>query len=271
MKVHRVRLDRRWSRALAGLVLGSAALIGLLALVSASADIGSPASGPATNGLEIVSEALPPAYSLLLSQPPVRPSLADSLLQAAPPEPGRRPTGDAPWRPPEPALAPSRSGSATLGEPVMRHPGSDEGAVRWERQDPFIPGSLRHGSPLLLQRAAGPTGIAPARVITFDITYGAATGYTTPNSDVHLLLRDGATVAGEARTRSDGLGYFYAELMHDGRYAKAQPGQVLDVVAGGSTTSLTVPAITGIVDPGTDSITGKITGVPLPATLRVSC
>jgi hypothetical protein len=135
----------------------------------------------------------------------------------------------------------------------------------WERQDPFIPGPLRYGSPLLLQRAAGAAGIAPARVITFDITYGAGTGYTTPNRDVHLLLWDGATVAGEARTRSDGVGYFYAELMHDGQYAIPQPGHTLDVIAGGATRGVAVPAITGAVHPATDSVTGRITSVPLSA------
>jgi hypothetical protein len=64
MTVRRVRLDRRWSRAPAGLVLGLAALFGLLALVSASADIGDSGSEPAPapnspRGLRLLQPLLP--------------------------------------------------------------------------------------------------------------------------------------------------------------------------------------------------------------------
>jgi hypothetical protein len=116
----------------------------------------------------------------------------------------------------------------------------------------------------------GLTGLSATPVITFDITYGSVAGYTDPNSDVRLLLWDGAVQAGEARTRSDAVGYFSAELMADGYWAQVQPGDNLAMVVNGTTTALDlVPALTGTVDPVADTVSGSVGGVPLPASLLV--
>jgi hypothetical protein len=136
---------------------------------------------------------------------------------------------------------------------------------------PPWPAGVAAGPRPSISRGEGLSGVSSTPVITFDVSYGTVTGYTDADSEVYLLLWRGVTQAGEARTRSDAVGYFYVELVDAGRWAEVQPGDTLDVVVGSGTTTLAVPDLTGTVDPATDTVSGTIGGVSLPADLLVDC
>ena len=116
--------------------------------------------------------------------------------------------------------------------------------------------------------ALATNAVAASKVITFSLD-GIVVGYTDANSPVRLTLTRSGTPVGEARTRSDSLGYFRADLMHAGRYAPVQPGDVLQVNATTDAETLTAPNITGTVNPGTNIVTGQISGVPAGTPIRL--
>ncbi len=97
-------------------------------------------------------------------------------------------------------------------------------------------------------------------------------GVTTPNAVLDLIVTQGTTTVGLSRTRSDNTGYFASDLMNlQGRYLDMQPGMALAVKAGGAPVAeLAIPGpVTGAVDPAANTVTGQVTGVPLPANLQI--
>mgnify|MGYP000878695950 CR=1 FL=1 len=182
--------------------------------------------------------------------------------------------------PPPPTRPPARSGRSTSH-------GADAEAQRLDErfpEDGRLPGArLRtpHDAwlsgglvPVWIGETAplrAPLAVAASPVITFNMTFGAVTGFVAANQDVHLVLQRGGATIGEARARTDAVGYFAADLMWNGRWAAVQAGDSLDVIAGAATTTLVAPALTGLVNPATDSLAGSLTGAPLPAALTVSC
>jgi uncharacterized repeat protein (TIGR01451 family) len=179
-------------------------------------------------------------------RPPQRPAAVESLSHA-------------------PLMLPSES--VALAPRPLPAPGGPAGRATnprfWE------PLGSSGASPLAAP--SRPLRILAGPVITFNISFGNVMGYTDPNTEVQLLLWDGAAQVGETRTRSDSVGYFSVDLMDAGRWAQVQPGNTLDVVVNGATTTLTVPTLTGVTDPGNDTVSGTITGVSLPADLVVNC
>ncbi len=226
-------------------------VLGLLGLIGLEAAIGANAAQPALEAPPGGQTALqPPSFVPIVSQVGM-PVTEQRIIPAS--------------RPPDAGSAIFNGRSTNLSWP--------ETSARFSQPDLAT-------DPLSVRPLSRPDGRAPAGlpglhtlaaspVITLDITYASVTGYTAAETPVHLVVTRGAAQVGEARARTDGNGYFTAELMLDGRWAAIQPGDVLQMTAGAAGASLTAPNITGTVDPAADSVTGQITGVPLPATLRL--
>jgi hypothetical protein len=208
---------------------------------------------------------------------------SSSPLPAADPHAGRPPVNSANAAPPPPAapgFIPERSGRSARSSPETELAGPEDPTWRGHPARSRELQRLHLGAALpgLDLAAPGPAGIraaAPALaaspVVTWNLTLATVTGYIAPDQDIHLILRRGADDVGEARTRSDGAGFFLAELMFEGRWAKAQAGDVLRLKLPADTILLTAPSLTGAVTPGTDRLTGALTGVTLPAGLLVDC
>ncbi len=116
-------------------------------------------------------------------------------------------------------------------------------------------------------------GLEAGQVITVTATWHRVSGYTTANADLDLVVTQGAATVGLSRTRSDNTGYFSIDTMNtQGRYLDLLPGMVLTLKANGApVTTVTIPGpVTGAVDPAGNTVTGQITGVPLPANLLIS-
>ncbi len=244
MSASHIPVRVRWILPVFGLALALAALVSLIVILNASA--APPAPLEVAHAAALKDAASPPSL-----QPPAR------IPSASPFAPPARTAPMSMYRPPS-----GRSTSAQFAT-----------EVRQEREDPLE--ALRHaptaGRPGRLIRGStlAPAAVAAGKVITFELD-GTVLGYTDANSPVHLQLTRSGTPVGEARARSDGLGYFSAELMRDGRYAQVQPGDLLQVNATSDAETLTAPNITGTVNPGPNTVTGQIIGVPRPANLRIN-
>lgn len=196
--------------------------------------------------------------------------------------------------PPAPALPPVLTTPPTQGRPLEsemarahRAPLPPSGLIAGQpptsTEDDLAP-DLNDPAPHALRRpwqqplSAGPgegvqaASAGAAQAITVYANTHRVDGVTTPNAALDLIVTQEATTVGLSRTRTDNTGYFAIDVMNmEGSYLHMQTGMVLTVKADGATVAeLAIPGpVTGAVDPATNTVTGQITGVPLPASLQI--
>jgi hypothetical protein len=166
-------------------------------------------------------------------------------------------------------------------DPVSEKPGRPP---VWDRENPNDLNSLfpveddaankpPSGAAVILEQsknALSPSAPDYSNGIYLHMPYSVVEGHTEPDRNLHMFLTRGGAQTGEARFHSDQSGYFWADLMEDGWYADIQAGDVLTVeTESSSPMTLSVPNITATVFPITDTIIGQLTGVSLPADLRI--
>ncbi|MBC8449079.1 MAG: DUF11 domain-containing protein [Chloroflexi bacterium] len=139
------------------------------------------------------------------------------------------------------------------------------------------PGAVaaRPGSPLPLSggqaEAASPVHLSVTPAITLSLTFDSFFGYTAANATVTATLKTGETFKGLAVALVDGLGWLGNTSFFDqGRAVDVAPGDTADFFVNGAQTTVTLPTITGRVDPATDVVSGTIAVVPLPANLTIT-
>lgn len=135
---------------------------------------------------------------------------------------------------------------------------------------PPRPGGLMpQGTGKLDLQGLHPFNASPA--ITISLTGDSLWGYTFPNATLTATLRNGSTFKGLAVAIVDGLGWFgdVTHFFDQGKVADVAGGDTVEVFVNGAKTTLTLPTITGSIDPATDVVSGTISGVSLPASLTI--
>ena len=191
-----------------------------------------------------------PVHTATSAQPP-QPEGAQAAVNRASSFPASGPVGGQSTTPAADLLAPEFNGQAPH---ALQRP--------WQQRP--VAGFTRS-----LQAA----GLRATQAITVVANAHWVYGYTTANASLDLVVAQGSTTVGLSRTRSDNTGYFGIDTMNSqGRYLELLPGMVLAVKANGTNVAtFTIPGpVTGTVDPAANTVTGQITGVPLPASLLVS-
>jgi hypothetical protein len=270
----------RWMLLLVGLTIGLVALSGLLALLSASAAV-----DPRIIG---VGSATPDQPSSLRFRPDPPEFYSGRIGNEGATLAQQR--FDRPFDPPE-----LYSGGAGVGSvaPVQRDfipprprdlPEVYSGSPRFAPSRPELAPWQSHRANAAT--AAGPPGrvrLAAERAefagravpsatpaITVSLTQNCFFGYTLPNAALTATIRSGTTSKGLAVAIVDGLGWLGNTSFFDqGRAVDVASGDAVDFFVNGAKTTVTLPTITGGVDPATDVVSGTISGVGLPASLTL--